>query len=79
MFSLYNQNAPKEPITLSINCDLLKKAKDLDINLSASFEEALIAQLKTKQTKLWLEQNKAAIDAYNISVEENGVFRDELS
>lgn len=78
MLPLYDLNAPKRPTNLSINSDLLRKAKDLDINLSFALEQALTAQLKEKQAQLWLEQHKVAIAAYNQSVEENGVFSDGL-
>lgn len=76
MQSFYDQNAPKKPTNLSINSDLLKQAKDLNINLSATLEQALTAQVKAKQAQLWLEQNKNAIAAYNKSVDEAGVFSD---
>lgn len=78
MLSFYDQNAPKKPTNLSINSDLLKQARDLDINLSATLEQALTAQLKAKQAQLWLEQNKNAIAAYNKSVNEIGVFSDGI-
>lgn len=78
MLPLYDPNAPKKPTNLSINSDLLKKAKELDINLSATLEQALTAQLKAKQAQLWLEQNKDAIAAYNQSVDAQGVFSDGL-
>jgi len=78
MPALYDQNAPKKPTNLSINSDLLKKARDLEINLSAALEQALASQLKATQAKQWLEQNKNAITAYNKSVDENGVFSDGL-
>ncbi len=78
MLPLYDQNAPKKPTNLSVNSDLLKKAKELDINLSSTLEQALTSQLKEKQAQLWLEQHKAAIAAYNQSVEDNGVFSDGL-
>ncbi len=78
MLSLYDQNAPKKPTNLSLNSDLLKKARDLGINLSAVLEQALTEQLKAKQAQQWLEQNKTAIAAYNKSVDDNGVFSDGL-
>jgi antitoxin CcdA len=78
MLALYDLNAPKKPTNLSINSDLLKKAKDLEINLSATLEQALSSQLKAKQAQQWLEQNKNAITAYNKSIDENGVFSDGL-
>jgi antitoxin CcdA len=58
MHTLYDKNAPKKPTNLSINSDLLKKAKELDINLSAALEQTLTNQLKAKQAQQWLEQNK---------------------
>lgn len=75
---LYEPNAPKKPTNLSINSDLLKKAKELNINLSATLEQTLTARLKAKQAQLWLDQNKDAIAAYNQSVDEQGVFSDGL-
>jgi antitoxin CcdA len=78
MLSVYDQNAPKKPTNLSINSDLLKKARALDINLSAALEQALTDQLKAKQAQQWLEKNKNAIAAYNKSVDETGVFSDGL-
>lgn len=78
MLALYDQNAPKKPTNLSINSDLLKKARALDINLSAALEQALTIQLKAKQAQEWLEQNSSAIAAYNKSVDDNGVFSDGL-
>lgn len=78
MLALYDQNAPKKPTNLSVNSDLLKKARDLDINLSVALEQALTDQLKAKQAQQWLEQNKTAIAAYNKSVDDNGVFSDGL-
>jgi len=78
MPALYDQNAPKKPTNLSINSDLLKKARDLEINLSAALEQALTSQLKAKQAQQWLEQNKNAITAYNKSVDESGVFGDGI-
>jgi antitoxin CcdA len=78
MLALYDQSAPKKPTNLSINSDLLKKARDLEINLSAALEQALTSQLKARQAQQWLDQNKNAIAAYNKSVDGNGAFSDEL-
>ncbi|MAR90076.1 MAG: hypothetical protein CML06_04230 [Pseudomonadales bacterium] len=38
----YNTQAPKKPTNVSINSDLLSKAKALKINLSSTLESALI-------------------------------------
>ena len=78
MIQLFDIQAPKKPTNLSINSDLLVKARELNINLSATLEAALTEQLKQKQRELWRKQNAKAIQAYNRFVEEQGVFSDEL-
>ncbi len=76
MLLTYNPHAPKRAANLSVNGDLLNKAKDLDINLSATLEQALTEVLKKKQREQWLAENRKAISAYNEYVEANGVFSD---
>ena len=78
MLAAYNPNAPKRAANLSINGDLLNKAKDLDINLSATLEQALAEALRKKQREQWLDENRKAIHAYNEHVEAHGVFSDDL-
>ncbi|NQD92288.1 type II toxin-antitoxin system CcdA family antitoxin [Pseudomonas sp. CrR25] len=78
MLPAYNLHAPKRAANLSINGDLLNKAKELDINLSATLEHALIEAVKQNQRKQWLEENRKAINAYNGHVETHGVFSDDL-
>lgn len=72
----YDPGAPKKATNLSINRDLLEKARDCGINLSAALEEVLVAALRTEQRKRWLEENREAIDSYNRQVAEHGVFSD---
>jgi antitoxin CcdA len=78
MIPLYNTNAQKRPTNLSINSDLLNKAKQLDINLSATLEQALAEKLRLQQQHIWREQNRESIAAYNDRVEIEGVFSDGL-
>ena len=78
MQNLYNTNAPKKPTNLSINSDLLAKTRALDINLSATLEQALKQQLAQAKATKWGETNKTAIQAYNTFVEDNGCFGDEF-
>jgi len=77
MHTLYNYDAPKKPTNLSVNSDLLKKTKALNINLSAIFEQALRAKLAETAAANWKKENKQAINTYNSFVEENGLFSDE--
>lgn len=77
MQTLYNLNAPKKPTNLSLNSDLLKRTKALNINLSATLEQALRTKLAEIEAERWAKENKRAIKAYNDFVEENGLFSDE--
>jgi antitoxin CcdA len=78
MNHVFNPNAPKKPTNVSINSDLLEKAKGLNINLSATLEAALAEQLRAEQRNQWKAENAKAIEAYNRFVEDNGVFSDGL-
>ena len=77
MNRLYDLDAPKKATNLSVNSDLLKKSKALDINLSATLEQALQQKLAAVNAKKWATENRKAIRAYNEFVEEHGCFGDE--
>ena len=77
MHKLFDSSAPKKATNLSINSDLLKKTRALNINLSATLEQALKSELAKAEGRKWAEDNKAAIIAYNDFVDENGCFGDE--
>ncbi|NQU65855.1 MAG: type II toxin-antitoxin system CcdA family antitoxin [SAR324 cluster bacterium] len=78
MQTIFDKAAPKKPTNLSVNSDLLKKAKELKINLSATLENALTQIVKEKQENEWKKFNKGAIQEYNKQVEKQGVFSKEL-
>lgn len=77
MEPLFDHNAPKKPTNLSLNSDLLKKSKALNINLSATLEQALKEKLAQNESDKWVEENKNAIKAYNDFIDEHGCFSDE--
>ena len=74
----FDTQAPKKPTNLSINSDLLSKAREMNINLSATLENELAKQLKIKQKEQWLQENTEAIQTYNDFVENEGVFSDGI-
>lgn len=74
----YDIHAEKKATNLSINSDLLKKAKAYKINLSKNFESHLNQLVKEQEEKRWREVNKKAINAFNERVEQSGVFSDGL-
>jgi antitoxin CcdA len=58
-------SAQKKPTNLTINADLMREAKALDINLSPAFEIHLAELVNTNKQEKWLVENREAIDAYN--------------
>lgn len=76
MKSLYNASAPKKAANLSINRDLLRRAREFDVNLSAVLESALEETLREHLRARWLAENRETIAAYNAYVAERGVFSD---
>ena len=73
----YDANAAKKPANLSINSDLLRQAKERNINLSQTLEQRLIELLVEEKRIQWKEENQKAIDEYNRRVAGQGVFNDE--
>lgn len=78
MLALYNRNAPKKPTNLTINSDLLIKAKELKINISSVLEQALVEKIKQIQRDEWLQENSDSIATYNEHIEQFGVFSDTV-
>lgn len=76
--SLYLADAPKRPVNLSLNSDLLRLGKELGLNLSALAEEALAQAVRRRVEEAWLKENAEGIQAYNARVEAQGVFSDGL-
>jgi len=68
----------KKATNLSVDDNLLQTAKRLKLNLSQVFEAGLIEAIRRCQREEWLQQNRAALDAYNEHVEKHGVFSDRL-
>lgn len=78
MPQFYDPKAPKKPTNLSINSDLLSKARAKKINLSATLERALVQQLRQSEREKWKSDNKEAIEALNELVEKHGLFSDSF-
>ncbi|MBV1789631.1 type II toxin-antitoxin system CcdA family antitoxin [Marinobacterium sp. D7] len=67
----------KKATNLSINSDLLAEARNLNINLSATLEQALAEKVRQEKRNQWLENNRNAIEACNELTEQNGLFSDK--
>lgn len=78
MQQTFDEGAPKKATNLSLNSDLLNKARSLKINLSSTLEQALIVQVKNAQRETWISENREAINALNELSEQNGLFSDSF-
>jgi antitoxin CcdA len=76
MTQIYDHSAPKKPTNVSVNSNLLKKARTLKLNLSATLETALAEEVRKAERKQWLVENEKAIAASNKLTEEQGLFAD---
>ena len=72
----YDTSAPKRPTNVSVNADLLAKARDLGVNLSQTLEEGLKVRLAEERRKRWLDDNKSAFAACHDHFEKYGLWSD---
>lgn len=68
----------KRATNVSINEGLLEAARALDINLSATLEKALDAEVRARRREQWLEDNREAIAAYNERIARDGLAGDHV-
>ncbi len=78
MLDPYDTSAQKKPTNLTVNSDLLRIAKELNINISATLEQALADKVREQKRQIWLAENKQAIEDYNQFIENKGIFSDGL-
>lgn len=76
MPQLFDESASKKATNLSINSDLLSRARKLNINLSATLEHALESELRKSERDNWLKYNKKSISELNELADKNGLFSD---
>jgi len=74
---LSNRPSRKRAVNLFVDTELLDAARRLRINLSETLERRLHMIVRAEREKRWLEENRAAIEAYNRRVAEQGLLSDE--
>jgi antitoxin CcdA len=72
------KSAPKRPVNLTVDANLLKEAKELDIQLSSEFENLLERLVAEKKREIWHNEVQDSIETYSAYVEKNGTFSDGL-
>jgi antitoxin CcdA len=75
---VYDTSAPRKPTNLTVNSDLLRRAKERKINISSVLEAALSEELRQRQISEWKDENEASIEAYNRKIRDIGLFSDGL-
>lgn len=78
MTMLYDKTLRKKATNVSINSELLEKAKQNKINLSSTLEKSLEQILLAKEKENWEANNKVALEEYNQKVLDSGVFSDSV-
>lgn len=68
----------KKAANLSVDEQLLDRARRLKLNLSQVLEAGLAEAIRRQEGEAWLKKNRAALEAYNEHVEKHGVFSDGL-
>ena len=74
----YNTNAPRRPVNLTANSDLVNMVRSENGNLSKLLEQTMITFLTERELYRWKEKNKAAFDSYNRMIEERGSLSEDL-
>jgi len=68
----------KRPANLTVDADLLARAKALGLNVSSVLEEGLRTKIREEEARRWLIENKDAIEALNRETREHGLWSDRL-
>ena len=68
----------KKAANLSVDEQLLERARRLKLNLSQVLEAGLAEAIRREERAEWLRKNRAALEAYNEHVEKHGVYSDGL-
>lgn len=68
----------KRATNVSVNQGLLEEARALEINLSATLEKALEAEVRARRRAQWREDNRDAMAAYNARIARDGLAGDRV-
>jgi len=63
----------KRAVNLSLNAQVLDRARELGMNLSATVDALLAEAVRKRYWEHWNEENKEAIAHYNARIEREGL------
>lgn len=70
---LFDAGAPRRPTNVTLNADLLDKARACGINVSRACEEGLAQELARARAEAWKRENREAVEAANAYVAAKGL------
>ena len=70
-------NAIRQPANLSIDSNLMREAKGLDVNVSRAAEAGIAEAVAAEKTRLWKLENRATMDAWNDYIDRAGIPLEE--
>ncbi|RUW47620.1 MULTISPECIES: type II toxin-antitoxin system CcdA family antitoxin [unclassified Mesorhizobium] len=70
-------NAVRQPANLSIDSNLMREAKGLDVNVSRAAEAGIAEAVAAEKTRLWKLENRATMESWNDYIEKHGVPLEE--
>lgn len=74
----YNEKAARRHVNLTANSDLVNKVRSEKGNLSALFEQAMLAFLAERELMRWKDENQASFDSYNRMIDERGPLSEDI-
>ncbi|CAD5371926.1 Post-segregation antitoxin CcdA [Rubrivivax sp. A210] len=63
----------KRAVNLSLNAEVLDKARGMGMNLSATVDALLAEEVRKQYWQRWNAENKEAIEHYNARIEREGL------
>jgi antitoxin CcdA len=76
--SAYRSDSPRRATNVTIDEEVLKRARMLGINLSQALEARLIELIREAERAQWRSENRGAIEDYNARIERDGIFGESL-
>ncbi len=70
---LHLSKKQKRATNLTIDADLLIKARELGVNLSSAAEAGLVQAVSAAMREKWLAENRQAIECSNAYIDANGL------
>lgn len=75
---VYNTEAVKRPVNLTLNSDLIARAREEGLNLSALAEDAIAAEMARRHRAKWDAEVRQACLAHDEYLKEHGSLSEIL-